>query len=183
MSQNGTNSNSSNPSSSESAENAANGNGQDSQALIEDLRAQVEKFKNDYLYLRAEFDNYRRNVAKERSDLVKYGSERLVGDLLGVLDNFERALETRLSPENYANYAKGVEMTAAELRGVLQKFGVSEIPSLGQPFDPNFHEALTSEITTASPAGSVVRVLRKPYKLHDRVVRPGQVVVARSPEN
>lgn len=154
----------------------------ESQALVEELRAQVEKFKNDYLYLRAEFDTYRRNVIKERSDLTKYGCERLVVDLLGILDNFERALETRLSAENFANYAKGVEMTASEFRQILQRHGVSEVPSLGQPFDPVHHEALTSETTTATPAGSVLRVLRKPYKLHDKVIRPGQVVVARAPE-
>lgn len=152
-------------------------------AVIEDLKVQVEKFKNDFLYLRADFDNYRRNIVKERSDLTKFGCERLMVDLLGVVDNFERALETRLSPENFSNYAKGVEMTSVDLRNVLQKHGVTEVPSLGQPFDPNFHEALTTEVTTASPAGSVLRVLRKPYKLHDRVIRPGQVVVARQPDN
>lgn len=150
--------------------------------LIEDLRAQVEKSKNDFLYLRAEFDNYRRNAVKERSDQSKYGCERLIVELLGVLDNFERALETRLSAENFANYAKGVEMTANELRSVLQRNGVTEVPSLGETFDPNLHEALTAEVSNATPDGSVLRVLRKPYKLHDRVIRPGQVVVARSPE-
>lgn len=149
---------------------------------IEELKGQVEKYKNDYLYLRAEFDTYRRNVIKERADIAKYGSERLVNELLGVLDNFERALETRLSPENYSNYAKGVEMTAHELRSVLTKFGVTEVPSLGQPFDPAIHEALTSEATTAAEPGSILRVLRKPYKLYDRVVRPGQVIVAKGPE-
>lgn len=154
----------------------------ESQALIDDLRAQVEKFKNDYLYLRAEFDTYRRNAIKERADQTKYGCERLVVDLLGVMDNFERAMETRLSAENFANYAKGVEMTAHEFRQTLQRHGVTEVPSLGQPFDPVHHEALTSETTTATPAGSVLRVLRKPYKLHDKVIRHGQVVVAKAPE-
>lgn len=152
-------------------------------AQLEELKGQVEKFKNDYLYLRAEFDTYRRNVIKERADLTKYGNERLIVELLGVLDNFERALETRLSAENFATYAKGVEMTAVEFRSVLQKFGVQEIPSLGQPFDPSVHEALTSEASAATPDGSILRVLRKPYKLHDRIVRPGQVVVARAPQN
>lgn len=154
----------------------------ETQALIDDLRAQVEKFKNDYLYLRAEFDTYRRNAIKERSEQSKYGSERLVVDLLGILDNFERAMETRLSAENFANYAKGVEMTASEFRSTLARHGVTEVPSLGQPFDPVHHEALTSETTTATPAGSVLRVLRKPYKLHEKVIRPGQVIVARAPE-
>lgn len=148
---------------------------------VEELKAQVEKYKNDYLYLRAEFDNYRRNVIKERSDLVKYGSERLVVDVLGVLDNFERALEVKPNSENLATYSKGIEMTQAELKSVLQKYGVTEVPSKGQPFDPAVHEALSSEETTEVKPGFVSRVFKKPYKLHDKIVRPGQVIVAKEP--
>ncbi len=145
----------------------------------EELKAQVEKFKNDYLYLRAEFDNFRRNVVKERSELIKYGSERLLVDILGVLDNFERALETRATPENISNFIKGIEMTQSELRSVLQKFGVAEVPSQGQPFDPAVHEALSSEETSAVKPGHISRVFKKPYRLHDKLIRPGQVVVAK----
>jgi molecular chaperone GrpE len=148
---------------------------------VEELKAQVEKYKNDYLYLRAEFDNYRRNVVKERSDLIKYGCERLVVDVLGVLDNFERALEAKPTPENLATYTKGVEMTQTELKSVLQKYGVSEVPSKGLPFDPAIHEALSSEETDQVKPGYISRVFKKPYKLHDKVVRPGQVVVAKEP--
>jgi molecular chaperone GrpE len=148
---------------------------------VDDLKAQVEKFKNDYLYLRAEFDNYRRNVIKERADLIKYGSERLVVDILGVLDNFERAMETRPTPENLATFTKGIEMTQTELRNVLVKYGVSEVPARGLPFDPAIHEALSSEETAEVQPGFVSRVFKKPYKLHDKVIRPGQVVVAKEP--
>jgi len=145
----------------------------------QELKALAEKHLNDFLYLRADFDNYKKQAIKERSDYLKYGSERLAVEVLGVLDNFERALETKITPENLANFVKGVEMTAHELRAVLQKFGVSEIPSVGKPFDPNVHEALSSEESKEFPAGHVVRVFKKPYKLHDKVIRPGQVVVAK----
>jgi molecular chaperone GrpE len=148
---------------------------------VDDLKAQVEKYKNDYLYLRAEFDNYRRNVIKERADLIKYGCERLVVDVLGVLDNFERALETKPTPETMATYTKGVEMTQTELKSVLQKYGVTEVPSKGLAFDPSVHEALSSEETADVKPGHISRVFKKPYKLHDKVVRPGQVVVAKEP--
>ena len=165
-----------------------NSDGQGSQAPnqapvseVEELKAQVEKFKNDYLYLRAEFENYRRNVIKERSDLVKYGCERLVVDVLGVLDNFERALDVKPTAENLATYTKGIEMTQTELKNVLQKFGVTEIPSKGLMFDPSIHEALSSEETAEVKPGHVSRVFKKPYKLHDKVIRPGQVVVAKEP--
>lgn len=147
----------------------------------EELKAQVEKFKNDFLYLRAEFDNYKRNVIKERADLLKYGSERLLTEILSVVDNFERALATKPTPENLATYAKGIEMTEKELKSALGKFGVTEIPTLGQAFDPSIHEALSSEETSQYKPGFISRVFRKPYKLHDKVIRPGQVIVAKEP--
>lgn len=147
----------------------------------EELKAQVEKFKNDYLYLRAEFDNFRRNVIKERSELIKYGAERLLVDVLGVLDNFERALEIKATPESLPNFVKGIEMTQTELKNVLQKFGVSEVHSQGQPFDPAIHEALSSEESSSVKPGHITRVFKKPYKLHDKLIRPGQVVVAKEP--
>ena len=146
---------------------------------VAEAKVEAEKFRNELLYHRAEFENYKKQVIKERSDLRKYGSERLIADLLGVLDIFETALSTDVNPENLANFRKGIEMTASELRSVLQRHGVSEVPSKGQPFDPSLFEALSSEESDA-PAGTVTQVFKKGYKLHDRVVRPGQVVVARA---
>lgn len=143
--------------------------------------AEAEKHKNEYLYLRAEFDTYRRNVIKERADLMKYGSERLINEVLAVIDNFDRALETKVTSENFESFSKGVHLIASELKGTLTKFGVSEVPCQGAPFDPNQHEALGAEPTTAVPEGHIHRVLRKPYKLHDRLLRPGQVIVAKAP--
>ena len=146
---------------------------------IKKLQEQAEKYKNDGLYLRAEFDNYRRNMIKERSDLLKFGSERLVKDLLSVLDNFERALEAKLTAENMAAFKQGVEMTAADLKNLLQKHGVTEMPTQGHNFDPNLHEALSSEATDKLESGKILRVFQKAYKLHDKLIRPAQVVVAK----
>lgn len=142
-------------------------------------KAEAEKFKNEYLYLRAEFENFKKQAIKERSDLRRYGTERLVFDLLNILDIFETALTTETTPDTIATFRKGIEMTASELKAVLQRHGVEEIPAHGAPFDPALHEALSSEETEQVPAGHVTRVFKKPYKLHDRVVRPGQVVVAK----
>jgi molecular chaperone GrpE len=155
----------------------------DLQAQFGELRAEVEKYKNDYLYLRADFENYKKNAIKERSDYLKYGGERLVVDLLNVFDNFERALEAKVTTENFGNFVKGIEMTAGEMRALLKKHGVTDVPSQGQPFDPNMHEALGAEESAQHPAGHVVRVFKKPYKLHDKLIRPGQVVVAKQPSN
>ena len=146
---------------------------------ISNLKAECEKLKNDYLYLRAEFENYKRNVIKERQDLIKFGSERLLVDVLGVLDNFERGLENKITPENLPTFVKGVEMTQGELKSTLAKYGVAEVPSLGQPFDPNLHEALSSEESSIIKPGHISRVFKKPYKLHDKIIRPGQVIVAK----
>lgn len=147
---------------------------------VAEAKTEAEKFRNEYLYLRAEFENFKKQAVKERSDLRKYGAERLVADLLNVLDIFETALATEMSPENTANFRKGIELTSNELRAVLQRHGVAEIPSKGAAFDPSVHEALSSQETEEVAPGTITQVFKKPYKLHDRVVRPGQVVVARS---
>jgi molecular chaperone GrpE len=146
---------------------------------IAEARNEADKFKNEYLYLRAEFDNFKKQVIKERSDLRKYGCERFVVDILGVLDILETALATELTPETMATFRKGIEMTSGELKNVLTRHGVTEVPAKGQPFDPASHEALSSEETNEVPSGTITQVFKKPYRLHDRVVRPGQVIVAK----
>ena len=148
---------------------------------LQEAQSLAEKYKNDFLYLKAEFENYKRNVLKERSELLKYGCERLLVEVLNVVDNFERALQTKATSDNFSQYVKGVEMTAGELRSVLQKFGVQEVPSLGQDFDPSLHEAISSEETSQYSPGQVSKVLRKPYRLHEKVIRPAQVLVAKKP--
>lgn len=142
---------------------------------------EAAKWKNDFLYLKAEFENYKRNAIKERADLLKFGAERIARDILDVVDNFERALLVKLSTETIQTFKVGIDMTAKELKELLGKHGVQEIPSEGQAFNPAHHEAISSEPTAAVPAGHVARVFKKPYKLHDKVLRMGQVVVATAP--
>lgn len=149
---------------------------------IKKLSEDLERCKNDYLYLRADFDNYRKGVIKERADLVKYGSERIFIELLEVIDNFERALAIEVTPETVDTYKEGVALTANELKKILNRFGVSEVECEGAVFDPTLHEALSSEETQAVPPGHIARVFKKAYKLHDRVLRPAQVVVAKEPK-
>lgn len=141
----------------------------------------VAKWKKDFLYLKAEFENYKRNAIKERAELLKFGAERVSRDILDVVDNFDRALLIKLSPETFQTYKIGIEMTAKELKEALAKHGVQEVPSEGLVFNPAYHEAISSEATSTVPAGHVARVFKKPYKLHDKVIRMGQVVVATSP--
>lgn len=146
---------------------------------IQKLQDQAEKYKNDFLYLRAEFENYKRNAIKERSDLTKYGGERFIRELLEIVDNFERALAVTVGPETIATFKQGIDLTAQEMRNLLQRHSVTEIPSQGAPFDPMIHEALGAEPTDQVQPGHIVRVFKKPYKYHEKIIRPGQVVVAK----
>ena len=164
------------------SENGAPGPDQNGKSEVEKLQAEVEKYKNDYLYLRAEFENYKRHAVKERSELMKYAGERLAKDLLSIVDNFERALAIEVKPETVDTYVKGVEMTSKELKTLLDKHGIKEVPSEKQPFDPNMHEALGAEPTDIVPDGHIVRVFEKPYKYHDKILRVGRVMIARKPE-
>jgi molecular chaperone GrpE len=145
------------------------------------LKAELDKAKSDYLYLLAEFDNYRKNAIKERSEMVKFGSERFIREFLNVFDNFERALENDVTAENLKSFRDGVQMISGELKALLQRFGVEEVKSEGQAFDPAKHEALSSEPREDMPAGHVARVFKKAYKMHDKLIRPAQVTVSTAP--
>lgn len=147
-------------------------------SIADKWKTEADKHKSDLLYMRAEFDNYKRQSIKERSDLQKYGAERFVKDLLPILDNFERALSMKVTSENYTTFVKGIEMTSTEIKNLLSKHAIVEVPAEGLPFDPAIHEALSAEATDKVPPGYIARVFQKPYKFHDKVIRTGQVVVA-----
>ncbi|AZZ38203.1 nucleotide exchange factor GrpE [Bdellovibrio sp. qaytius] len=160
----------------------AEGTTQNKKSELETAQEDVQKWKNEYLYLRAEFDNFKKHTIKERSDLLKFGAERVARDILEVMDNFERALQTKVTPETLNTYKTGVEMTAKDLKEALTKHGIQEVPSENQPFNPQLHEAISSEPTTQVAEGHITKVFKKPYKLHDKVIRMGQVVVATAPK-
>ena len=150
---------------------------------VEISQAEVGKWKNEFLYLKAEFDNYKKNVLKERSDLLKYGAERVAKDMLEVADNFERALEFKITPDTVNNFKQGMEMTSQNLTDALAKHGIQEVPGLGQPFNPQYFEAISSEVTDKFAEGTISRVFKKAYKLHEKIIRLGQVVVATAPKD
>lgn len=145
---------------------------------IDQLRQELESAKNETLYLRAEFDNFRKNAIKERSDLLKFGSERFVRELLDVMDTFEMALSSEVNQDNYTSFVKGIELTASNLQGLLTKFSVEAIDPKGEMFDPQNHEALGQEPSDQVAPGTITQVFKKAYKMHDKLIRPAQVVVA-----
>lgn len=143
-----------------------------------ELKALNEKIQNDMLYLKADFENYKKRMIKERSDVMKYGSENLIVALLDLLDNFERAMSMEITPENVKSFSEGINMISGEFKNVLNRFGVQEVKALGQTFDPAHHEAMGTEPTDEYKPGTVSKVFTKPYKLHDRLIRPGKVIIA-----
>jgi molecular chaperone GrpE len=128
-----------------------------------------------YLRLAADFDNYRKRTAREQLELTKRASERLVAELLPVLDDLERALEAAEQHEE-AKLEEGVRLVHRSLADALRKEGLAEIETNGR-FDPHVHEALLSQ-PSDEEEGSVVQVIQKGYRLGDRVLRPARVVVA-----
>jgi molecular chaperone GrpE len=128
-----------------------------------------------YLRLAADFQNYKRRVEKEKGDIYAYANEKIVVELLDVIDNFERALEH--SNEN-ESFAEGMNMIFKQFKGVLEKSGVEEINALGEDFDPNFHHAVLTENSAEYESGKITQVLQKGYLLNKKVVRPAMVKVA-----
>lgn len=147
-----------------------------------ELKVQIEKLQSEMLYLKADFENYKKRILKERSDIMKYGSEHLLVAFLDVLDNFDRAMSMDINSENIKSFSDGIHMISSEFKNVLSRFGVAEVKALGQNFDPSSHEAMGTEQTDEFKAGTVSKVFTKPYKLHDRLIRPGKVVIAQEPK-
>ena len=129
-----------------------------------------------YLRLAADFDNYRKRVAREQAALTVRANERLLNELLPVLDDLERALEAAAEHEE-AKLEEGVRLVHQALVGLVERHGLSEIDTDGG-FDPHVHEALLTQPGEGAAEGSVLQVLQKGYRLGERVLRPARVIVA-----
>ncbi|MEG0391406.1 MAG: nucleotide exchange factor GrpE [Anaerovoracaceae bacterium] len=133
-----------------------------------------EDLNTKYLRLMADFQNYKRRSEKERGDIHAYANEKIVNQLLEVMDNFERAL----NHDSDDNFKEGMVMIFNQLKEVLKKSGVEEIEAENAEFDPNFHNAVMMEDTDAVESGKVSQVLQKGYTLNGKVIRPSMVKVA-----
>ena len=143
---------------------------------LEALRAENEELIDTLQRLKAEFDNYRKRAARDQENLVARAGERLVKELLPVLDDLERALEAAESHEE-AKLADGVQLVFRELRDALSREGLAEVEADGK-FDPHVHEALLAQTREGAEPGTVVEVLQRGYRMGDKVVRPARVIVA-----
>lgn len=131
---------------------------------------------DSYLRLAADFDNYRKRTAREHAELSQRANERLLNELLPVLDDLERALEAAAEHEE-AKLEEGVRLVHRSLLSLVERHGLTEIATEGA-FDPHVHEALLAQPGEGAEEGSVLQVLQKGYRLGDKVLRPARVIVA-----
>ena len=160
----------------EAAEKAADSGKESGEEKEEEVKEEGKEESDDLRYLRlmADFQNYEKRVEKEKRDLYSYANEKIMGDLLTVMDNFERALEHDADE----TFKEGIEMIFKQLQDVLEKSGLAEIPALGEEFDPNVHSAVMTEETEDYESGKVSGVMQKGYTLNGKVIRPSMVKVA-----
>jgi molecular chaperone GrpE len=149
---------------------------------VEDLKRQVQEKQDQLLRALAETDNIRRRAQRDRDDYVRYANESLMRDLLPVLDNLDRALAAARAAGNAPGVVEGVELIQREMLKVLERAGVTRYSALGQPFDPNRHEAIARVVSVDTQPGMVLAEIAPGYLLHGRVLRAAMVSVAAAPD-
>jgi len=154
--------------------------GDDAPDPWEELEAEAAKWKEISLRVAAEMDNLRKRTLREREDAIRYSNQRLLEELLPVVDNFEMGMQAASQEASSMIYI-GMDMVRRQLADFLAAQGVEEIPATGQ-FDPNLHDAVAEEECAAGDAGRILRVNRRGFKLRDRLLRPASVVVSKMPQ-
>jgi len=158
---------------------------------VKELEAKLEAKEKEagetydrLLRLSAEFDNYKKRSSREMEEFRKFANQSLIKEMLSVVDNLELAMNSTNGHKAIdKDLLQGLEMTHKEILKVFEKFNVKPIDAKGQPFDPTFHEAVMQEETNDSPKNTVINELQRGYMIHDRLLRPSMVVVARPKEN
>lgn len=152
-------------------------------AELQAKAAKADEHWERLLRTTADFDNFKKRAAREKIESAQYATASLLQKLLPVLDNFEMALAAAKTAKGTKNdsLSSGVSMIQSQLKNALAESGLEEIDAAGQPFDPNFHEAVSQQESADIAEGNVLQQLRKGYKLKDRLLRPATVVVAKKP--
>ena len=153
---------------------------------VEDLAAEVNRIKaelkevNDkYLRALADFDNYRKRIARENEERTRCANEELIRRLLDVIDNMERAFAVAEGTKDFEGLRKGIELTYLSLKEILTKEGLCSIKCLGEKFDPNYHEAIMALEKEGTDAENVIEEIQKGYMLNGKLIRPSKVVVSK----
>ena len=146
------------------------------------MQQELEEANDTMLRLAAELDNYKKRVAKERESLIKYAAQDIIQQLLPILDNFGRAIESADKSKDCDSLLEGVRMISKQMYDVLERKGVSKIDAVGKTFDPTIHEAVMHMPSEEHPENIVIEELQKGYMLHDRLIRPSAVAVSKGTE-
>lgn len=154
----------------------------DKEKELDEKGTSIQELKERLLYQQADFENFKKLKVKEKADLLRYGNETLVKELLPVIDNLERAIEHATNTEGSTTIIEGVELTLSGFLKALEKFGVTRVEALQTTFDPNLHEAVLAEETNDAEPGTVVKEFQKGYVMDGRLLRPSMVSVAKKPE-
>lgn len=156
----------------------ASGEASGSDEAAKRLQELVDEAQARTLRVQADFDNFRRRTQKEKEELAQYATSKLVGELLPVLDNFERALVTAPANAESEAFTKGINMIFRQLEGVLKSEGLAAMETVGQPFNPEYHQAIMQVESEEHEEGIVTEEVQKGYLLKDKVLRPAMVKVS-----
>jgi molecular chaperone GrpE len=148
---------------------------------VSSLTAQLKEEQNRSLRIQADMENLRKRMRREMEEDRKFAALPLLRDLLPVIDNLNRAIGSVSPDESSTGLLEGVKMVEQQLRGVLQNHNCQVIDAEGQAFNPNWHEAILEQPSAEHPKGTVLQVTQTGYRLHDRVIRPSQVIVSKEP--
>lgn len=152
-----------------------------SEPTVESLQAELADAEKRVLMAHADLDNFRRRTRRDQQDSLKYATLPMMGQILEALDNFDRAMEAHEQDPSGAGLLDGVKMVAQQISDILTEKGCKKIEAVGQPFDPNKHQAMQMQPSDEYEANIVMMDLRPGFELHDRVIRPSQVFVSTGP--
>ena len=153
------------------------------EATVENLQAQLADAEKRVLLAHADLENFRRRNRREMQDQVRYASLALMTEILESVDNLQRAIESYETEPNGDGLAEGVKLVSQQIAACLENHGCKKIDAVGQPFDPNLHQAIQMQPSSEYAANLVAADLRPGFQLHDRVIRPSQVFVSTGPDS
>ena len=166
----------------DSPENNPDSNDQKDLDPIEEAQKDAAHWKDLAARNQAELDNYRKRMAREKSDAIKFANASLLSELLPVIDSFQMGLSAAINEDPDSIISKGMEMVQKQLEEFLTSQGAVLISSVGQEFDPNLHEAISQESSDEIPSGHVISEIRKGFTLNDRLLRAANVIVSKGPQ-
>jgi molecular chaperone GrpE len=149
---------------------------------LEEKEGEIKTLYDKLLRTQAEFENYKKRMAKEKSDLMKYASEEIIKEVIHTVDNLEIAIKHAKESNHPKGVTEGIEIILKQLLKSLERFGVTGFVSIGEKFDPNRHEAVVQIESAEHEPNTIIEESQKGYFLHDRLLRPALVTVTRAPQ-